>query len=201
MAPTLPFITAVAVLSLVTAGSSSATRDQDAVYLQPYANGSAVVLQTIARIQQSGVFGNDNGILRRIAYVETRDGTLTNTSNGGGIWAVDENKFQQTRNVDANVRLPARFRQIRDAFGIDWLSVQWRDLQVPLYSAIASRLVLYLAPRAIPPESDLSAQADFWVQYYNPNGDRADFSATAVGLQGKLIYKCLGQNYKDVEAE
>ena len=108
MAPTLPFITAVAVLSLAATGSSSATRDQDAVYLQPYANGSAVVLyiQTIARIQQSGVFGNDNGILRRIAYVETRDGTLINTSNGGGIWAVDENKFQQTKNVDANVRLP-----------------------------------------------------------------------------------------------
>ena len=120
MATALSFITAVAVLSLASVVSSSATDGQDAVYLQPNANGSAVVLQTIARIQQSGVFGNDNGILRRIAYVETRDGTLTNTSiNGGGIWAVDENRFQQTKNVGANVRLPARLRQIRDAFGID----------------------------------------------------------------------------------
>ena len=56
------------------------------------ATGPAVVLQAIATLQQSGVFGNDNKILRRITYVETRDGKLT-ISNDGRIWAVREDKF------------------------------------------------------------------------------------------------------------
>ena len=70
---------------------------------QTNANGSAVVLQTIASLQQSGLLGNDNELLRRIAYVETRDGKLTNASSDGGIWVVRENKFLQTQNLEINV--------------------------------------------------------------------------------------------------
>ena len=151
---------------------------------QGNANGSAVVLEAIGSLQQSGVFGNNNEMLRRIAYVETRDGTQADAANGGGIWAVSERRFLQTQNLNANVRLPAKLRQIKSAFKIDWLQVQWRDLCVPLYSAIAARLVLYLAPRAIPPANNLEAQAIFWVQYYNPDGNGEDFTSVSSGLQG-----------------
>ena len=154
---------------------------------QANANGSAVVLEAVGAIQRSGVFGDDNEILRRIAYVETRDGTQSTDTGGGilgGIWAVSESRFLQTQNLQANVRLPAKLKQIQAAFQIDWLQVQRRDLCEPLYSAIAARLILYLAPRAIPPANDLEAQARFWVQYYNTDGNEEDFTAVSSGLQG-----------------
>ena len=169
---------------------------------QANANGSAVVLEAVGALQQSGVFGDDNEMLRRIAYVETRDGTQPSDA-GGGIWAVSESRFMQTQIFEANVRLPAKLRQIQAAFQIDWLQVQRRDLCEPLYSAIAARLVLYLAPRAIPPVNDLEAQARFWVQYYNPDGNEEDFTAVSSGLRGKyesdwsinwlenLVYNCM----------
>ena len=64
------------------------------------ATGSAVVLHAIGSLQQSGVFENDNELLRRIAYVETRDGKL---ARDGGIWAVRENKFVQIQNLGSNI--------------------------------------------------------------------------------------------------
>ena len=157
---------------------------------QTNASGSAVVLQAIITLQRSGVFGNDNGMLRRIAYAETRDGTRAvdaRASNAGGIWAVSESKFLQTQDIEANVRLPMKLQQIEDAFGIDWLQVEWEDLRIPLYSVIAARLVLYVAPRAIPSANDLQAQARFWVENYNPAGDEDEFIGASSGLQGIII--------------
>lgn len=181
----VPCIVAV---MLAAVGSIVAQSSDDILY-QSNANGSAVVLLVVGRLQQSGVFGNDNELLRRIAFVETRDGTLPDTFRegyNGGIWAVDEAAFLGTKTNDAsNVRLPAKLQQIRDHFEIDWTSVQWSDLRKPLHSAIAARLILYLAPRAIPPTNDLEAQAMFWVQYYNSDGDEADFAAISSGLEGK----------------
>ena len=162
----------------------------DDVLSQVNANGSAVVLETVGALQQSGVFGNDNEMLQRIAFVETRDGTQP-SDTGGGIWAVSEGSFLQTQNLQTNVHLPAKLKQIRAAFQIDWLQVQGRDLCEPLYSAIAVRLVLYLTPRAIPPANDLEAQAKFWVQYYNPDGNEEDFTAVSSGLQGIIKFKKL----------
>ena len=169
------------IVVLFTVASSVA---QSNILYQVNATGSAVVLQAIGRLQQSGVFGNDNELLRRIAYVEARDGTLTNASTDGGIWAVRESKFLQTQDLEANIQLPAILTQIQNIFGIDWMSVQWRDLRMPLYSMIAARLVLYLTPQAIPPSNDLEAQVMFWVQYYNPDGDEDDFIGVSRALQG-----------------
>ena len=60
---------------------------------------------------------------------------------------------------------------------------------------IAARLVLYLTSSDIPPANDLKAQARFWVQYYNPEGDENDFIGLAIALQGTCInvhinFKC-----------
>ena len=62
--------------------------------------------------------------------------------------------------------------------------MQWRDLHIPLYSAIAAHLVLYLTPHDIPPANDLKAQARFWVQNYNPQGDEDEFVRVSSALQG-----------------
>lgn len=142
------------------------------------ANGSAAVLQAVGRILQSGVFGTDHDILRRIAYAETRDGTLPETFRedyDGGIWAVDEDTFNSTKNTTAFTRLTAKLRQIEERLQINWLEVTWRDLRKPLYSALAARLVIFNAPLAVPPTDDLVGQAQFWVECYNENGNASNF--------------------------
>ena len=104
----------------------------------------------------------------------------TLASNDGGIWVVRENKFLQTKDLDNN----APFQQIYRSFGINWTSVQWRDLYIPLYSAIAAHLALYLTSHDIPPANDLKAQTRFCVHYYNPEGDENEFTGLASALQG-----------------
>ena len=114
---------------------------------------SSAVLLAVARIQQSGAFGSDNDLLRRIAYVETRDGTAQDTFRDGyygGIWAVDEDNFLRTQNTAINSRLPAKLQQIQNLLQISWMGVSWMDLQKPIFSALAARLVLFLADSAIP---------------------------------------------------
>ena len=142
----------------------------------------------MARIQQSGVFGSDNDLLRRIAYVETRDGTSNDTFRDGyygGIWAVDEEKFLMTQKIEMNSRLPVKLQQIQKFLEIDWTRVTWMDFQKPIFSALAARLVLFLVDRAIPPTSDLRAQAEFWVEYYNQMGDASEFVSLSSGIEGK----------------
>ena len=154
------------------------------------ANGTSAVLLAVARIQQSGVFKGDNDLLRRIAYVETRDGTSEDTFRDGyygGIWAVDESDFLRTQNAEMNSRLPSKLQQIQMTLflGMSWAEVTWMDLQKPIFSALAARLILFLADRAIPPTSDLQAQAEFWVEYYNPMGDASEFVSLSSGIEGK----------------
>ena len=159
----------------------------DDIILQEGSNGSAVVLLTIARLQQSGIFADDNELLRRIAYVETRDGTAENTYRqgyNGGIWAVDENIFNDTQNINIYPRLRAKFDQIRRQFNVDWCSVRWSDLRKPLYSAIAARLALYNFPRTIPKASDESAQAQLWADYYRQEGSVKEFVTVTSELKG-----------------
>ena len=177
-------------LFLAVIGAATITRvvsvSQNVTY-QDGASGSAATLLSIGSIQQSGVFGDDNELLRRIAYTETRDGTLSNTFRAGyhgGIWAVDEQDFLRTKNTTRYTRLPAKFQQIQLRFGTNWLNVQWRELRKPLYSALAARLVLYIAPLTIPSADDLPAQAQFWVTHYNTDGDATAFVTTSSGLQG-----------------
>ena len=178
----------IAVAALFALLSAQCTAGQpEAAILQEGSNGSAVVLLAIARLQQSGIFADDNELLRRIAYVETRDGTAENTYRqgyNGGIWAVDENVFRDTQRVDKNPRLRAKLSDIQKLFSVDWSSARWSDLRKPLYSAIASRLVLYNVPRAIPMADDISGQAELWANYYRRGGSVSEFVTVANELEG-----------------
>ena len=58
---------------------------------QPGTSGTEVTTTTVNLIEQSGIFNPSNEFLRRIAWVESKDGTDPNTyRNGydGGIWQV-----------------------------------------------------------------------------------------------------------------
>lgn len=179
-----------AVLLLAAATGQIATQGVD-LTLQEGASGTTVVAAVLARIRQAEIFSNDNEIVRRIAYVETRDGTDTDTYRAGyhgGIWAVDQTLFQQTQNVASYPSLTSLYSQINAALGIDWSSIQWSELRKPLYSALASRIYLYTIPEIIP--IAIQSQAEYWQRNYNPSGSTSVFVAAVNELaaaDGKIM--------------
>ena len=144
-------------------------------------NGTSVVLFSISHIAQASVFPHDNGILRRIAYVETRDGARANDN----IWAISQEALQLTQDSD-NPTLNVKHNLITQEFNIDWISVELDDLRRPLYSGIAARLLVFLAPEKIPDSNDIEGQAQFWKQYYNTNGSINEFILSVNQLEGML---------------
>ena len=151
--------------------------------LQYGSNGTTVVLLSVAHLGQSAVFSSDNGFLRRIAYVETRDGTSSSVEFHN-IWAVSQEGLEQTQILN-HPTLNAKRNLIALEFDIDWLMVEWDDLKRPFYSALAARLLLFLAPELIPDFSDIPDQARFWKQYYNVDGSLSEFIGAANELEGE----------------
>ena len=134
------------------------------------ASGSAVVHAVVRRIEDSNIFPSDNRLLRRIAYVESKDGTDSGTYRSGyhgGIWQVDEVGFRDTQDTTSHPGLNAKFDEIQRKFGINWREVKWEDLRKPLYSGLAARLFLSNIPKDIPIASDIRAQGQYWKEHYN----------------------------------
>ena len=133
--------------------------------------GAAVVRAAVDLIQQSGVFPDDRSFLRRLAYVESRDGEHPDTFRDGyygGIWQVNNSTagFLDTKNTASHSNLLGIYPKIQSHFGINWPTVQWMELRKPLYSALAARLYLFNKPQ-IPLASNLQAQANYWKANYN----------------------------------
>ena len=145
--------------------------------------GEAVVEAVVSRIRQSAIFPDDHTFLRRIAYVESRDGNDQRTyRNGynGGIWQVDEIRFQNTKSIAA---LENERSEIQFVFDINWSTVTWADLRRPLYSGLAARLLLSNISQAIPLASEIALQASYWKQHYNQNGTVQQFIDDVVMLE------------------
>ena len=143
--------------------------------IRPGASGPDVVRAVIGRIEGSNIFLLDKQFLRRIAYVESKDGTDDSTYRSGyhgGIWQVDEVGFRDTQDNSSHPGLTTKFDKIQKYFGIDWRDVQWEDLRKPLYSGLAARLFLYNIPDAIPAAGNIQAQGEYWKEHYDtPAGD------------------------------
>ncbi|XP_072041413.1 uncharacterized protein [Amphiura filiformis] len=137
----------------------------------PNTSGSDVTQAAVDLVVQSGIFTADNNFLRRIACVESRDGTDPNTYRAGydgGIWQVDRDAFESTQTQS----LSQIFPQIQQVFGITWQTVQWSDLRKPLYSAIAARMFFlynqFIFQQPIPNSAaDIAGQAAYWTRYYD----------------------------------
>ncbi|XP_064382743.1 collagen alpha-5(VI) chain-like isoform X2 [Halichondria panicea] len=146
--------------------------------LQNGASGSDVVRAVTNKVQ--AVFGDDQQFLRRIAFVESKDGTDSSTYRSGyngGIWQVDDIAFRATQDTSSHPRLILQHEKIKAEFEIDWQSVQWSDLRAPLYSGLAARLFLLTIPEAIP--CNVAEQAAYWKKYYN--------TASGAGTKQKFI--------------
>ncbi|XP_071095235.1 uncharacterized protein [Haliotis cracherodii] len=131
--------------------------------LNDRARGSEIVNTVVDRIRNACIFLRGNLFLRRLAYVESADGTDPKTFRPGyygGIWQIDETKFLATTNCSA--RLLPKCLDILSEFSIDWKRVPWRALLKPLYSALAASLytLLTVGPDGVPP--DPPGQQVFW---------------------------------------
>ena len=172
-------IVAIAVTVHVATATCDASVD---LTLIPETNGSAVVDICIARI--SAVFTTDDQqMLRRIAYVETRYGNNPNTysdaSHNGGIWQLSESKYDATKDT-SDATLNSLIQNIYAEFAINWTSTQWSDLRRPLYSALAARLYLQVISVSIPLSSNINDQATYWITYYTESGGTESDYVTAI---------------------
>lgn len=122
--------------------------------LEPNVKGEDVVEASIRKIHSSGIFQDDNDLLRHLAYVESKFGHDDKTYRGdyhGGIWQVDNDAFLRTRFDQGRRRSPKLailHERIEKLFGIKWLS--WMELRKPLFSGLAARLILDLTEEVIP---------------------------------------------------
>ena len=136
-------------------------------------SGAEVVEATVEKIQKSGIFPNDKKFLRRTAYVESKDGTDSNTYRQGyhgGIWQVDKRGFKATQDTASHPALVNKLAKVKAEFGIEWSSVKWTDLEKPFYSGLAARLYLSNIPDPIP--SGLDEQARYWKKHYNTDAGK-----------------------------
>ena len=170
-------------LGVVLTQASVSAVSLDERILQYGSTGTTAVLLSVAHLGQSAVFSNDNGFLRRIAYAETRDGTSSSVEFHN-IWAVSQEGLEQTQILN-HPTLNVKRNLIALEFDIDWLMVDWDDLKRPFYSALAARLLLFLAPELIPDFSDIPDQARFWKQYYNVDGSLSEFIGAANKVEGE----------------
>ena len=138
--------------------------------------GRSVVLATISRLQEVGVFNDTERFLRRVAFVESRDGADADTFRSGyygGIWQVDEDIFDMTQNVDS---LSDTYNRILNLDFLNWNAVTWLHLRQPLLSAIAAALFFELAPGDIPDIGQVRQQAEYWKSsgFNTRDGDTVD---------------------------
>ena len=158
--------------------------------LREGASGSAVVRAVIGRIEDTNIFPKDNQFLRRIAYVESKDGKDSNTYRSGyygGIWQVDEVGFEDTQDIVSHPGLATKLDEIQEKLGIDWRTVHWQDLLKPLYSGLATRLFLSNIPAAIPFASDLQAQGGYWKAHYNKNAGAGSVEKFVQDIKSLLL--------------
>ncbi|XP_076436105.1 uncharacterized protein LOC143275716 [Babylonia areolata] len=144
----------------------------------PRVGGTSVTEAVVDLISHSCIFDEDNLFLRRLAYLETNDGTAARTygQSGyyGGIWRVDEAMFKSTQ---ANTpQLRTKYAAIRDVFGIDWMTTQWQDLQKPLYSGLAAALYTFLQG---PIPLSVEQQGHYVHERYNTAEDAFSYTRAA----------------------
>ena len=185
-------------LGLLVAVSSLVGAGQD-LTRTPLTFGTDVVEAAVALVEESAIFLIDNQFLRRLAWVESQDGKMSDTYRSGyfgGIWQVDDPNLLATQNVADYPDLTSVFNSLQVQFNIEWSSVQPQDLLEPLFSALAARIFMSTVSDPIPLASDIQGQGLYWQNHYRPN-ETADTFVQLVqdleNLQGEQIKgMCVG---------
>ena len=155
--------------------------------LQSGAIGENVVLTTVKKIEDSGIFPENFGFLRRMAAVETGDGEMF-INGTGGIWRIDTQSFSFVNGVIRTDLYKDDFEtKFEENFCFEWSNTitEYGDLDIPLYSALAVMVRLSTAGRSILSE-DIDEQAQVWKSIFRVNGDVKQFIETVTKLEGNL---------------
>ena len=164
------------------------------------ASGTAVVEAVLDVLKNSGIFPPDHGFMRRIAYVETRDGTnisentnVTDQHERVGIWGLSENMLNEMRqklklhsHETKYNNLTEYSEQIYRRFGINMTGNEKLNMRIPLLSGIAARFYLeyltVLTNEELP--EDLAGQAMFWAKQYHIKYNHIIFKEGVMELEG-----------------
>ncbi len=140
------------------------TKQQPDIFVRG-SSGTNVTLDVIEYIQNLQIFPEDNNrLLRRIAYVESRDGTASDTYRDnyfGGIWQVDDAVFQATNDP----LLVGYHDQLRKKAFIEWGptgNIIYTDCTIPAISGLAAQLYISLHGAERLSVEDVGGQARFW---------------------------------------
>ncbi|XP_046370365.2 uncharacterized protein LOC124144821 [Haliotis rufescens] len=146
------------------------------------AYGPDVVTTVVDIIRSNCILPGDKLFLRRLAYVETKDGSMPKTysdpNNSGGIWQVSSSMLAQTQGNQPE--LQPLYKILQDSLHINWMTVQWSDLRKPLYSGLAAALYLTLQTShpGVTIPLKVEEQAIFWRDKYE-NGLSSPYNFTS----------------------
>ena len=146
------------------------------------ANGSCVVEAVLKQLDKSRIFQQDHRFMRRIAYVETRDGRETvheNVTETGchkrvGIWGMTSSILQTMKNKTILVEHPDLnnvSRHICEAFGVNMTGYEKLNLRNTLVAGIAARFYIYYIAvvKGLKFPENVAEQASFWQFMYREN--------------------------------
>ena len=149
--------------------------------LDDYACGSDVVEAVIARLKKCDIFSEDHQFLRRLAFVETRDGADENTftrQESGGIWGLHKDKLNVLHSETSLFKNETVWTVVSECIAMVVIentrgpmvpSVDF--LNKPLLSGLAAGLYLYYlgtnGTASIPLAENRTGQAQFWKKYYH----------------------------------
>lgn len=123
--------------------------------LKSGASGADVVRAVISKIETSNSFINFTReravaiFMRRMAYVETKDGNQT-SSNGIGIWNINEDLFRRTQHLGINARFDTAIVHLQEknpqnyVGPVNWRNLTFDNLSIPLYCGLAVRMLIHL---------------------------------------------------------
>ena len=137
--------------------------------LVPDSHGADVVRAVISKISFSNISFNLGSntrdaiarFMRTMAYVETKDGAQLNNSNGGGIWNVSNSRFDHAKDQFSNQTVMMQLldrSQFNHIGPVNWSSITYDNLTIPLYSGLVVRILIHLQP---------SARLDDYCHYWN----------------------------------
>ena len=170
--------------------------------MEPERIGTEVVKAVVNQIKASGIFESNYryDYIRRIARVESKDGLDNATyreNYHGGIWQVDKSLFLVTQNTSIPI-LINKHELVKMQFDTDWVTLQWEDLRIPLWSGLAVCLYMCTIDEEIP--SSIDKQAEHWNRNYNSKKEHQqtpeEFVAEVKELEARgivyYIYLSLG---------
>ena len=158
-------------------------------------NGSELVNAIIWNIECRGLFHDENMFMRRLAYVETKDGA--EGQGRKGIWNVSTYSLGDMK-LSALASNTTLLDQICDSFGMDMEKAVGRpdkqNLTDPLVSGVITAFYLKFLTvekgQQIPSAENVSGQATFWVTNIkagNKTATRDHFSRRVAELKGQRV--------------